>query len=94
MFQIVRGDDGRVRLSGRLDAVEAEKAKAVLDGLQGPVVFDCAELEYVSSAGLGQLLVTYRRLKTAGHELKFVNMMPRVRNVFTYAGLDRVLSIE
>jgi len=94
MFQIVPGDDGRVRLSGRFDAAEAEQVKAILDSLQGPVIFDCAELEYVSSAGLGLLLVTYRRLKTAGHVLKFVNMMPRVRNVFTYAGLDRVLSIE
>jgi len=94
MFQIRRHDDGRVELSGRLDAAEAEGAGTVLKTLDGPVVLDCAELEYVSSAGLGVLIVTYQRLKTAGHELRFVNMLPRVRNVFTYAGLDRVLIIE
>ena len=94
MFEMRRDDDGTVRLIGRLDAAEAEDHKAAFEALTGPLVFDCSELDYVSSAGLGVLLVTFRRLKTAGQETKFVRMLPRVRNIFSYAGLDRVLSIE
>ena len=58
------------------------------------IVLDCADLEYISSAGIGTIMETYRRLLKSGRELTLVQMRPRVRNVFHYAGLDRVLRIE
>jgi len=33
-------------------------------------------------------------LKAAGKEFRLTQMQPRVRNVFMYSGLDRVLTIE
>ena len=58
------------------------------------MTLDCSNLEYISSAGLSVMLVTHRRLRAAGHALRLTNLQPRVRNVFTYAGLHRVLQIE
>jgi anti-sigma B factor antagonist len=93
MFEIVPGTGGHARLSGRLDAANADDARAVLDRLDGEVVLDCAALEYISSAGIAVLMATFKRLQRTG-SLTLVGMTPRVRNVFRYAGLDRVLTIR
>lgn len=94
MFEIKTGTPGQVALVGRLDAAESDRALQVFRGLEGPLVVDCAGLDYVSSAGIAVLMDTYKRLTTGGHSLKLVNLTPRVRNVFTYAGLDKLLGIQ
>ena len=58
MLAIEAGADGRVAMSGRLDASQAATAQAFLDKLNGEVVLDCTALDYLSSAGLGVLLTT------------------------------------
>ncbi len=94
MLDIQIGEAGRVKLAGRLDAAEAERAQAALRPLLEPVTVDMSGLEYISSAGIGVLIETYKRLHAAGHAFKLVGLQPRVRNVFAYAGLDRLLTIE
>lgn len=86
--------EGTALLSGRLDASEADRALGVLRTLSGPVTLDCSELEYISSAGLGVLIETHKRLGSEGHVLRLVNMTPKVRNVLKYAGLDKLLRVE
>jgi anti-anti-sigma factor len=94
MFEIELQSQGRVRLSGRLDAAQADRAKATLDTVNEPAVLDLADLDYVSSAGLGVLVQTYKRLRDAGHGFRLTNLKPRIRSVFVYAGLDKVLQLE
>lgn len=94
MFEIRMESEGTIRLAGRLDAAEAERAQKALSAVHGPVTFDCEELDYISSAGIGVLIEAYKRIRAAGHEVRFVRMLPRVRSIFAYAGLDRVLNIE
>ncbi|MGH3054012.1 MAG: hypothetical protein ACRDL7_03425 [Gaiellaceae bacterium] len=40
------------------------------------------------------VIETHRRLTGGGHPFRLINMQPRVRNVFMYSGLDRVLKID
>jgi len=87
-------DDGTVFLAGRLDASQVDKAKQTLGGLSDSTVADFSGLEYISSAGIGVILVTYKRLHDAGKTFKLVNMTDRIKNVFQYAGLDKVFMIE
>jgi anti-sigma B factor antagonist len=94
VLDITIGTDGTVALTGRFDASQADAAKEKLGGIQGPLVVDLSGLEYISSAGISVLLVTYKRLADAGQSMKLVNMSDRVRNVFHFAGLDRVFEIE
>ena len=94
MFRLESSGEGRVKLVGRLDAAEADAATREFAKLQGPVVADCSELEYISSAGIAVLMVTYKRLHAGGHALKLSALTPRVRNVFVYAGLAPLLGIE
>lgn len=94
MFEMQESAPGTLRLKGRLDAAEADRAQGRFAALAGPVTLDCSELDYISSAGIGVVIETYKRLTGAGHTLRFVNLMPRVRNVFAYAGLDRILDLD
>ena len=94
MLTIDTGAEGKVRLTGRLDAAQAGAAQAFLDRLQGVVVLDCAALDYLSSAGLGVLLKTHKRLLAGGGKLRLVAVSRHLRDIFTYSGFDRILEIE
>lgn len=94
MLEIHVGENGQVRLAGRLDAASSTQAQEVLRGLDESLTLDCSQLDYISSAGIGVLIETYRRLHASGRTLRLVHMLPRVRRIFTYAGLDRILTME
>lgn len=94
MFEIGQAENGTVFLKGRLDAAQREKAQEFLDGLDGSVTLDCNELEYISSAGLGVLLKTQKRLLSRDAKLRLVRVNNHIRDVFRYSGFDRIFEIE
>ena len=55
---------------------------------------DFSKLEYISSAGLGILIGTQKRLNDSGHELVLTKMTPHIRDVLRYAGFDMVFKIK
>ena len=66
----------RWSIAGRLDAAQCPAAQAFLDKVQGTVTLDCSALEYISSAGLGVLLKTQKRLLAAGGKLRLDGREP------------------
>jgi anti-sigma B factor antagonist len=94
MFEARLTDKGGVALKGRLDASQTDGAKKEFEKLTGAVRVDFTELEYISSAGLGVLLATQKRLSQAGGGLTLVNMNKHIRDVFMYAGFDKIFKIE
>jgi len=94
MFNIQLNANGHVELIGRLDAANANNALQFLDGVEGPCVLDLAGLDYVSSAGLGVLLRTHKRLMAGGNGLRLVNVSPHINDIFSYSGFDRLFQIE
>lgn len=93
MFEIALEDDGIVVVEGRLDAAQAVKAQTFLDQVEGPCVLDLGKLEYVSSAGLGVLLKTHKRLMGAGGGIKLVNVSKHTHDIFRYSGFDKLFEI-
>lgn len=93
MFSVDQNDNGAVRLSGRLDAASAREAERVLDEAAGECVIDMTELEYISSAGLGVLLRTHKRLLSDGG-IRLVGVSPHIRDIFKYSGFDKLFPIE
>ncbi len=93
MFDATIPEEGRILLSGRFDAAQVEKARAVFDLVKSSTVVDFGGLDYISSAGLGILLMTQRRLKESGTGLKLINMNKHIRDVFQYAGFDKIFEI-
>lgn len=94
MLKIEFGPEGAVVLGGRLDAAQAAAAQTFLDQVNGRVVLDCRALEYLSSAGLGVLLKTQKRLKAGGGGLRLTGLSPHVHDIFRYAGFDQIFEIE
>ena len=94
MLTIDSGPDGSVRIAGRLDAAQAPVAQAYLDRVAGTVNVDCSRLEYISSAGLGVLLKTQKRLMAAAGGLRLTGVGRHVRDIFVYSGFDQIIKIE
>jgi anti-sigma B factor antagonist len=94
MMEIDYGSDGQVVATGRLDAAQAPTAQAFLDRVQGTVTLDLSGLEYISSAGLGVLLKTQKRLMASGGRLRLAGLRPHLRDIFVYSGFDKLFEIE
>lgn len=94
MFEISTSESGGVILSGRFDAAQADKAKAVFDRLTATTSIDFKELDYISSAGLGVLMATEKRLRDKGYHLKLMNVSGHIRDIFRTARFDLIFEIE
>lgn len=94
MFQIGFDDAGTIIATGRLDAAQAPKAQEFLDAVADECILDLAQLEYISSAGLGVLLRTHKRLMNDGRGLKLINVNRHINDIFMYSGFDKLFEIE
>jgi len=100
-----------VKLAGSLDtatAPELEKQLApLLAGSTKDIVFDLAELKFISSAGLRVFATTRKTLKERDGQASFVHMQPQIQEVFeimrslpgvaffkSVAELDRYLAVR
>jgi anti-sigma B factor antagonist len=94
MFEIKYGDDGKIVISGRFDASQAEKAQEFLAAVTEPTVVDLKDLAYISSAGLATLLWTQKRLMESGSGLKLINVSHHINDVFRFTGFYHIFEIE
>jgi len=85
-------------LSGRLDVTTAplleERLEPLLEETGQKILFDCSELNYVSSAGLRVFISTLRHLSANGGGIAFASLMPPVKELFHLAGLENLFLIE
>jgi anti-sigma B factor antagonist len=94
MFEISFSEDGQVAMKGRLDAAQADRAQEFLDALAGPCVLDMGQLEYISSAGLGVLLKTHKRMLAGSEGLALANVNSHINDIFRYSGFDKLFKIN
>ncbi len=91
-----KGKNLTVFLGGRLDtstAPELEKTlQQQLNGITN-LIFDLAELEYISSAGLRILLAAHKTMLTQG-SMKVIHVNEVVMEVFDITGFVEILTIE
>lgn len=85
-----------MEISGWLDtqtAPQLEEALSALDDSVTSLVFDFAKLEYISSAGLRQVIAAYKKM--AGKDgFKIINISDEVYDVFKLTGFDQKINIE
>ncbi len=94
MLAIDQGPGGEVVIAGRLDAAQASEAQSFLDKVEGTVTLDCSRLEYISSAGLGVLLKTQKRLLASAGKLRLSGLKPHLKDIFVYSGFDQLFEID
>jgi anti-sigma B factor antagonist len=75
-----------VKLTGSLDTATApdleRQLAPVLGGPVKDVVFDLAQLKFISSAGLRVFSAVRKTLKERGGQASFLNMQPQIQEVF------------
>ncbi len=94
MFEIELVQPDQVFLSGRLDAAQADKAESFLAAIDGSYVINLSRLEYISSAGLGVLLKTHKKMMASGGGLKLIQVDSHIANIFKYSGFDKLFEID
>jgi anti-sigma B factor antagonist len=52
------------------------------------------DVEYVDSAGLGELVKTHTTLERQGGRLKIVNLSQKVQDLFELTGLHKVFDVH
>ena len=75
-----------VKLNGSLDTVTApdleRQLAPVLAGGAKDLVFDLADLKFISSAGLRVFANSRKQLKERGGQASFIHMQPQIQEVF------------
>ena len=87
-----------IDLSGKITMGEAsgQLRSAVQDALQGSkkIVLNLADVNYIDSAGLGELVSAFTTVKNAGGELKLVNLTKKVRDLLVITKLVTVFDVK
>ena len=85
-----------IELGGRLDTNTSPELEGVLketvEGLN-ELVFDFADLEYISSAGLRVLLSAQKAMSRQG-EMKVIHVGETIMEIFEVTGFSDILTIE
>lgn len=88
--QETRGDIAILRPVGRLDsATSPELERSVVERLDAGckrIVFDLADMDYVSSAGLRVILLAGKKLRASQGKLVLAGMRDMAREVFEMSG--------
>lgn len=84
-------------VTGRIDSMNADELGDTLgDEIERgsrQIVLDLANVAYMSSAGLRELVAAYRKLQDAGGDLRLAQPSSRVRDVLEMSGLDTIFQI-
>lgn len=91
-------DENKVtmEISGWLDTQTAPQLKEELSNLGEDItslVFDFSKLEYISSAGLRQVVAAYKKMADKDG-FKIINASDEVLDVFRLTGFDKKIQIE
>src|SRR5262245_29599396 len=85
-----------IRLEGPLDtnsAPELAGPPTDVESVSGRLVFDLADLSYVSSAGLRILLMAARAMESAGGSAALCSVQDPVKEILEIAGFTEILPI-
>ena len=90
------GNKVTMEITGWLDTQTAPQLEEELSKLSDEatsLVFDFAKLEYISSAGLRQVVAAYKKMQQK-EGFKIINISDEVYDVFKLTGFDQNICIE
>ena len=86
-----------VRIEGFLDAHTVKAFEEGMEELLGRdytrFIIDFQRLNYISSAGIGSLMVLLQRVREAEGDLVILSPAPKVFDVFEMLGFNRIFTI-
>jgi len=100
MVTTIKETDGAAvaSLEGRLDTAAAGQTEQALKPLYDTccqiIVFDCQNLEYISSSGLRLLLSVLKHAKAKGGRVIISNLSTDLKKVFSMTGFDKLFDFK
>jgi len=86
-----------INLKGKLDSVTSPQFEDALmrliDEESYNFIFNCVELDYISSAGLRVLLIGAKKVKVKNGKIKLANLKKHIREVFEIAGFTAIFEL-
>ena len=67
--------------------------QSLLDENQNQLLLNLAEVDYIDSSGLGEVVRSYTTVQTAGGNLKLLNLTRKVRDLMQITKLLTVLDV-
>ena len=84
-------------LEGELDVSSAPTLKELMQKLidegKRQFLMDLGKVDFIDSSGLGIFVNAYKRIRSAGGEMKFLKPQEPVRKVFSLTQTDKVFPI-
>lgn len=83
-------------LSGRLDTIAAQSTdiSEFIANADKKILFDCSELNFISSKGLRLLLAIYKECHDKGGSITLKSVSPSVMRVFQVSGFATMMAFE
>jgi anti-anti-sigma factor len=95
--QLLDGEILAVLLHGSLDTTTTDQFNQAiqnhLDQGRTKIIIDCRFMEYVSSLGIGSLVVLQARLRKKGGEVKLAALSGMAADAIRLVGLSKLLNI-
>ena len=94
MFNINKGKNETIYLSGIFDSSCVDQAVEVFNSVTSSCTVDCSDLEYISSAGLGILVAAYKRIAGQGGKIRLMNVRENVKKIFLLVRFDKFFEMQ
>ena len=95
IIKMLSGNEMMIALEGRLDTTTSPLLREQIAQIPPEVEkvkFDFKDLNYISSAGLREILVC--RKKFSGDKMKAVNVSQEIYDIFATTGFDQIIPLE
>ncbi len=91
------GDELIIFAEGRIDTNRsqafAKEVEGALDGVK-TLIFDFAEVRYISSSGLRVLMKSLKAMRACGGEMRVINVNEDIYDIFEATGFLGICEIE
>lgn len=86
-----------IRMPKRFDySSSSEFNGAIAAALEqsGPITIDCADLEYIDSAGIGLLVMSQKKAQSRQTKLVMINLKETPREILGLANLQKIIEMH
>ena len=91
---VARFIDKKILDETNIQVIGSQMFSLIEDDGRRKVLLDFSNVEYLSSAALGKLIVMDKKIKAAQGQLSMCDVRPEILEVFKITKLDRVFAIE
>jgi anti-sigma B factor antagonist len=85
--------DGRIALGDELDQLRDTIRQLVAAGKK-KIILNLANVDYIDSSGVGELVSSYTTVRNAGGELKLLNLTKKVHDILNITKLYTIFDIK